>query len=139
MTVIMRIILSNSGSFLNFMVVRSIICYMFQGVCFFGLIVIFKKRILVSVSYGILFRLFKRINAMLQFMLFTCVGLQFLLVSFLCGYNARDFSAIFGYTGRVRGSGCRMKMLRHIFGNCQKYFDRSVAEYKKARLMYGFK
>ena len=30
-------------------------------------------------------------------------------------------------------------MLRHIFADCQKYFDRSAAEYKKARHIYGFK
>jgi hypothetical protein len=102
---------------------------MLRGVFLFGLFLLFFKRILLSVSYGILFRLLRRINALFRFVLFLCFGLQFLLVSFLCGYSARDFSVVFGYTGRVRGSGCRMKMLRHIFGDCQKYFDRSAAEY----------
>ena len=139
MTILLRMILFSSNTFLHFMVVRSTICYMIQGVYIFGLFAILLKRILLSLSYGILLRLFKRSLVMFRCVLFLCFGLQFLIVSFLCGYNARDFSARFGYTGRVRGSGCRMKMIRHFFGNCQKYFDRSVVEYKKMCLIYGFK
>ena len=87
-------------NFLHFIILKDVICYILRASYIVGLFLIFSKRILYFIFFRILRRLFRRMKASIHFIIFLVYGLQFLLSSFVCGYNVRDFSIILGYTNQ---------------------------------------